>query len=97
MYKKFERYKEHKIYKNGDYVMLSDSDAWNRNYALIKECLNDSCFIQVFFPDLDKHIYYLEIEGEYYKWLHKNFIERKMTKNEKEDLIILLDVKKYNI
>ena len=85
------------MYNKGDYIMLSDSDAWFRNYALVYDISEDRYFIRVFFPNSDGYVLYFRYSGFYYKWVNINFIERKMTSNEKKDLEILMDADKFNI
>ena len=84
------------MYKNGDYVILKDSKYWYRNYAVISNILSVHTYVKLFFPN--KKFYSLNgYDGNYYIWIKNNEIERKMTKDEKKELKVLLEAEKFNI
>lgn len=85
------------MYRNGAYVILKDSDLWINNYAIIVSFFEGMYHVRVFFPNFKNFKKYMEFNGNYYILVSSVNILRIMDNNDKKNLKVLLDAKKFNI
>ena len=85
------------MYNKGDYVILNDSDLWINNYAIIVSFIEGMYHVRVFFPNFKNFKDYIEFDGNYYILVYSDNILRIMDNNDKKNLKVLLEAKKFNI